>query len=179
MSLHHQEHNQQQQHHQQQEHHHQDDDDEQQVIVAGAGICGSWATLQLARRGAHVLLLEQVEQQLSSWSVEQSNDSLTVSSKILIFMLHSLSPFHTPVLYLLLTLNHSRHLKFSMINVLHPVPPSTQQRKFSWPESRNQVPFFPGVNSVFGVVYLVFRPLSVVFWIVYLVLESWQKSRVR
>jgi len=28
-------------------------------IVVGAGICGSWATLQLARRGAHVLLLEQ------------------------------------------------------------------------------------------------------------------------
>jgi len=28
-------------------------------IVVGAGINGSWATLQLARRGAHVLLLEQ------------------------------------------------------------------------------------------------------------------------
>ena len=40
---------------------HQDEQDEHQLIAAGAGICGSWATLQLARRGAHVLLLEQVD----------------------------------------------------------------------------------------------------------------------
>ena len=77
--------------HNQQEHHHQDDEDEQQVIVAGAGICGSWATLQLARRGAHVLLLEQVDQ--------YNNDSVTFEN-----CLFQDSHFHatpnSPVLYL-------------------------------------------------------------------------------